>query len=98
MRPRWYAWRSRAPIRVRPLAGPTTTRVFRSRTGILLATGTHDMNVSTRDLNALPGIDGLMRLTQSLAILDAVLSPEWEYRYYSFNQAWADGEKMALCR
>lgn len=56
------------------------------------------MNVSTRDLNALPGIDGLMRLTQSLAILDAVLSPEWEYRYYSFNQAWAAGEKMALCR
>ncbi|MBN3794661.1 MULTISPECIES: hypothetical protein [Burkholderia] len=56
------------------------------------------MNVSTRDLNALPDIAGLMRLTQSLAILDAVLSPEWEYRYYSFNQAWADGEKMASMR
>ncbi|NML32345.1 hypothetical protein [Paraburkholderia antibiotica] len=53
------------------------------------------MNVSTRNLNALPDIVGLMRLTQSLAILDAVLSPEWEYRYYSFNQAWVDGEKMA---
>lgn len=56
------------------------------------------MNVSTRNLNALPGIDGLMRLTQSLAILDAVMSPEWAYRYYSFNQAWADGEKMASMR
>ncbi len=56
------------------------------------------MNVSTRNLNALPDIAGLMRLTQSLAILDAVLSQEWEYRYYSFNHAWADGEKMASMR
>ncbi|WP_208458228.1 hypothetical protein [Burkholderia stabilis] len=56
------------------------------------------MNVSTRNLNALPDVAGLMRLTQSLAILDAVLSPEWEYRYYSFNQAWADGEMMASMR
>ncbi|WP_164462931.1 hypothetical protein [Burkholderia lata] len=74
------------------------TRFFRSSTGILLTTGKNDMNVSTRNLNALPDIAGLMRLTQSLAILDAVLSQEWEYRYYSFNHAWADGEKMASMR
>ncbi|MGS0896020.1 hypothetical protein ACVBGC_26340 [Burkholderia stagnalis] len=56
------------------------------------------MNISTRNLHALPDIAGLMGLTQSLAVLDAVLSPEWEYRYYSFNQAWADGERMASMR
>lgn len=83
---------------MRLLDGPMKTRLFRSSTGILLTTGKNDMNVSTRNLNALPDIAGLMRLTQSLATLDAVLSQEWEYRYYSFNQAWADGEKMASMR
>ncbi len=29
------------------------------------------------------------------AILDAVLSPEWEVRYYSFNRGWGDSEEMA---
>lgn len=56
------------------------------------------MTLSTRNLNALPDIDGLRRLAQSLATLDAILSPEWEYRYYSFNRAWADGEMMASMR
>lgn len=56
------------------------------------------MTLSTRHLNALPDIDGLRRLAQSLATLDAILSPEWEYRYYSFNRSWADGEMMASMR
>lgn len=56
------------------------------------------MTISTKNLNELPGIQDLKRLTQSLAMLDAILSPEWEYRYYSFNQAWADGAMMASMR
>ena len=56
------------------------------------------MTISTKNLNELPDALGLVRLTQSLAVLDAILSPEWEYRYYSFNQAWADGEMMASMR
>ncbi|MFC8073917.1 hypothetical protein ACFUN8_00085 [Streptomyces sp. NPDC057307] len=28
----------------------------------------------------------------------AILSPDWEYRYYSFNSAWAEGEEMASMR
>ena len=31
-------------------------------------------------------------------MLDAILSPEWEYRYYSFNSHWASGEQMASMR
>jgi hypothetical protein len=46
------------------------------------------MPISTRDLSQLPSIDTLERLTQSIAMLDAILSPEWEYRYFSFNAAW----------
>lgn len=53
---------------------------------------------STRDPSALPDISGLRRLSQSLAMLDAILCPEWEYRYHSFNAHWADGEEMASMR
>jgi hypothetical protein len=54
--------------------------------------------VSTRDLSLLPDVDGLRRLMQSLAVLDAVLCREWEFRYYSFNAAWAAGEQMGSMR
>src|SRR4051812_44613786 len=33
-----------------------------------------------------------------MAMLDAVLCPEWEFRYYSFNAAWAAGEQMGSMR
>jgi hypothetical protein len=54
--------------------------------------------ISTRDLRALPDIDTLRRLMQSLAVLDAVLSPEWEYRLFSFNSKWSKGEQMGSMR
>jgi len=31
-------------------------------------------------------------------MLDAILSPEWESRYYSFKTAWGPGEQMASMR
>jgi hypothetical protein len=31
-------------------------------------------------------------------MLDAILCPEWEYRYHSFNANWADREEMASMR
>ena len=49
-------------------------------------------------LAALPDLEGLRKLTQSLAMLDAIMSPEWEYRYYSFNSKWGEGEMMASMR
>lgn len=54
--------------------------------------------ISTRDLSGLPDIDTLKRLMQSMALLDAVLSPEWQYRLYSFNTKWAKGEQMGSMR
>jgi len=54
--------------------------------------------ISTRDLSQLPDIDHLQALVQSLAMLDAILSPEWEYRYYSFNAHWDTSETMASMR
>jgi hypothetical protein len=54
--------------------------------------------ISTRDLSGLPDIDGLKRLMQSMALLDAILSPDWEYRWYSFNAKWSKGEQMGSMR
>jgi len=56
------------------------------------------VTVSTKALHELPSIANLRRLTRSLAMLDAIVSPEWEYRYYSFNAAWAEAEMMASMR
>jgi hypothetical protein len=46
----------------------------------------------------LPNPANFCKLTQALAMLDAILSPDWEQRYYSFNSNWANGEKMASMR
>lgn len=46
------------------------------------------MTISTADLRGLPDLTGFRRLTKSLATLDAILSPEWQYRLYSFNATW----------
>ncbi|TQV83803.1 hypothetical protein [Denitrobaculum tricleocarpae] len=46
----------------------------------------------------LPPPDSLERLFQSLALLDAIMSPEWEYRYYSFDAHWGPGETMGSMR
>jgi len=54
--------------------------------------------ISTQDLSELPDIRAFRRLTRALAVLDAILSPDWEYRYYSFDSHWAEGEMMASMR
>jgi hypothetical protein len=54
--------------------------------------------ISTKNLNALPDVSILKRLLQSLAMLDAVMSPEWDERFYSFNSNWDDNEQMGSMR
>ncbi len=54
--------------------------------------------ISTRDLSELPDIDALRRLMQSLAVLDAILCPEWDGRYFSFNSKWSKGKQMGSMR
>jgi hypothetical protein len=58
------------------------------------------MPISTRDLSTLAAPRTLERLTQSIAMLEAIVSPEWEYRYFSFNRLWDEskGERMASMR
>ncbi len=49
--------------------------------------------ISTQDYTALPDAASLQRLCKALAVLDALNSPEWEYRYYSYNAAWSADEE-----
>ena len=46
----------------------------------------------------LPPINEVRRKAQALAMLDAILSPEWEYRYFSYHAAWGEHEEMASMR
>ena len=46
----------------------------------------------------LPDIETVRRWSRSLAVLDAILSPEWEYRYFSFDAHWAADQEMASMR
>jgi hypothetical protein len=51
--------------------------------------------VSIKTLSLLAEIESLRKLSQSLAILDAILCPEFDLRTYSFNTQWGEGEMMA---
>ncbi|MFB7515507.1 hypothetical protein [Streptomyces sp. NPDC056144] len=44
---------------------------------------------------ALPGIEELRDHSRGLAMLEAVLSPEWANRYYSFDAHWSETEQLA---
>jgi hypothetical protein len=46
----------------------------------------------------LPEIDNLKRCLQSLAMLDSILSLEWEFRYYSFDCNWDNNTALATIR
>ncbi|MGW0435921.1 hypothetical protein ACWDV4_25680 [Micromonospora sp. NPDC003197] len=57
------------------------------------------MPVTVHDVaSALPDIAVLRERCRALAILDAIMSPERESRYYSFDSRWAPGEQMASMR
>ena len=54
--------------------------------------------VAKKLLAELPDKTQLKNLCQSLAMLDAIMQPEWDYRYSSFNSKWNAGEMLATMR
>ncbi len=46
----------------------------------------------------LPSVEECRRIFRAAAVLDAMMSPEWEFRYYSYNAAWYESEEMASMR
>lgn len=50
--------------------------------------------ISTKNLNTLPDRKALQNICKSISVLDAIISQEWEYRYYSYNHKWSDTEEF----
>lgn len=46
------------------------------------------MQNSISDINELPSIDEVKKILQGLALVDAILMPEWEDRFFSYNCNW----------
>jgi hypothetical protein len=53
---------------------------------------------SSSKLDLLPHPTQLKQLCQAIAALEAILSPNWEYRYYSYNKDWAKDEECCQMR
>ncbi|MCE0557459.1 MULTISPECIES: hypothetical protein [unclassified Motilimonas] len=43
-------------------------------------------------------IEQLRKKMKSLALLDAIIEQEWQYRYFSYNSNWSDSEEMGSLR
>jgi hypothetical protein len=58
-----------------------------------------DVAVAVSDLiRQLPEISVVRDRCRSMAMLDAILSPEWQYRYFSFDSRWSPAQEMASMR
>ena len=53
--------------------------------------------LNTVGLN-LPEPSELCNRIKSMAMLDAILSPEWQYRFFSFNVAWTEETQLGSVR
>jgi hypothetical protein len=50
--------------------------------------------ISSKNVNGLPDKDQLRKISKAISVLDAILSPEWEHRYYSYNSRWDEKEEV----
>jgi len=46
----------------------------------------------------LPSWQTLKNICKSVSVLDAIISQEWEYRYYSYNSKWGNDEECLQMR
>ncbi len=53
--------------------------------------------ISTKKIS-LPGRENLQTICKAISVLDAILSQEWEYRYYSYNNQWSENEEFCEMR
>lgn len=54
--------------------------------------------ISTKDFHLLPDRKTLQTICKAISVLDAILSQDWEYRYYSYNNKWSDNEEFCEMR
>ena len=56
------------------------------------------MYTKLNNISDLPKASLLKKISQSLATLDAIMMPDWDFRYFSFNNRWDYSESMASMR
>ena len=54
--------------------------------------------ISTKNYNLLPDRRSLESICKAISVLDAIISQEWQYRYYSFNSKWSANERCLQLR
>ena len=54
--------------------------------------------ISTKDYSLLPDRKTLQAICKAISVLDAIISQEWEYRYYSYNSEWAENGEFCEMR
>ena len=54
--------------------------------------------ISTKDYSLLPDRKSLETICKGISVLDAIISQEWQYRYYSFNSKWDANERCLQMR
>ncbi|WP_405252579.1 hypothetical protein [Dokdonia sp. Asnod3-C12] len=54
--------------------------------------------ISTKNIHLLPDPSALKEICKSLAALEAIICPEWEYRYYSYQKDWSATEEFCEMR
>lgn len=50
--------------------------------------------ISIKNLEGMLSREKLQAACQSMAVLDAILSQDWVYRYYSYNSEWSENEQF----
>lgn len=54
--------------------------------------------LSTENLNLLPKPYELKNICKSIAALEAIICPDWQYRYYSYQKDWSETEEFCEMR
>ncbi|SHM81676.1 hypothetical protein [Flavobacterium chilense] len=54
--------------------------------------------ISTKNFSSLPNKNKLQQICKAISVLDAIICQEWEYRYYSYNSKWGEGEEFCEMR
>jgi hypothetical protein len=50
--------------------------------------------ITTKNLLSLPDSHTLKTACKAMAVLDAIMSQDWVYRYYSYNNEWSENEEF----
>jgi hypothetical protein len=56
------------------------------------------MQLTLATVDQLPALSRFRELCIAAATLDAIIMPDWQLRYFSFDSQWGSGEEMASCR